>query len=327
MKRFAHMAAIGGILMSSAMSTVAYADEIPEPVPTGPNGSTLDAMQGQCDIIAGGYDTGNGDRWTGVVVPGAAVLIAGPTEVDGTRDVDESTIQHAGTYVPATLEIRGEPFRIGGSVNLFGDQWSTAGYWTDSTYYFTADFNSTFRYDFTCEVYQEVFHEEEVIHHRAVGIYVFNDDGTGNDEDAVRANCEQYTDNGQPWWGDPFRPNPDNPRCRFEGTPAYDEVIPESFDPPELRATVAGTPVDEEQTDTLTAFEDHGGPVQVTGEFHVGQTVVCISPKKPTPGGTWQRHNGYTGGNCTTAYFKIAPWGAGTESSNGTYISVPDYSL
>ena len=330
MKRFVLRAAMGSVLLTSAFSTVAFADEIPDPVPAGPDATTLGEMQDQCSIAAAGYDAGNGDRWTGIVVPGAVTRVAGPTEVDGSRVIDESTIQHAGDYVPAEVEIRGDPFRIGGSVNMFGDQWSAAGYWTDSTYYFTADFLSTFRYEFSCNIMQEVYHAAVDIEHRAVGVYVFNDDGTGSDEDAVRANCEQYTDNGQPWWGDPYRPNPDNPRCRFEGTPAYTEHQPEYWDAPALVATVAGTPVVQEQTDSLTAFEDHGGPVQVTGEYHIGQVVICISPststKKGVPG-AWRQQNGYTGDKCTTDWFKVAPWGAGTESSNGTYISVPDYSL
>jgi len=48
--------------------------------------------------------------------------------------------------------------------------------------------------------------------------------------------------------------------------------------------------------------------------------------------GAWRAQNGYDGGDmtgpaagCNTPYFKVAPWGAGTDSSNGTYISVPDY--
>src|SRR5690606_18873110 len=91
------------------------------------------------------------------------------------------------------------------------------GYWPDHSYNYTADFESTFRYDFSCNINFEKYYPAEVIHHRAVGVYVFNDDGTGNDEDAIRANCQQYTDNGQPWWGQPYFPNEGNQRCRFEG--------------------------------------------------------------------------------------------------------------
>ena len=58
----------------------------------------------------------------------------------------------------------------------------------------------------------------------------------------------------------------------------------------------------------------------------VGKVVVCISPSKTVKGGVpgaWQNHNGYTGTKCNTAYFNVAPWGGGSQDSNGTYISVP----
>lgn len=329
--KFLMIAASCATALSPIGATFAWADTIPEPVADALSSANLATMESTCDALAETYDTGNGDIWAGNVILGTVTKVSGPTEQEGTRVIDESTIQHAGTYVPSTLEIRGDPFRIGGSVNMFGDQWSSAGYWTDSTYDYTADFDSTFSHAYSCEITRAVFHEGQTIHHRAVGVYVFNDDGTGNDEDAVRANCEQYTDNGQPWWGDPYRPNPQNPRCRFEGTAAYDEVIPDSWDAPVQFAVVAQTAINQDQTDTLTAFEDHGGPVQVTGEYHVGQVVVCISPstndRKGNPG-AWRTQNGYTGDKCTTDWFQNhAIWGSGTESSNGTYTSVPDYNL
>lgn len=331
-RKIASLAAASAMVLASIASTAAWAVPTQEPLPQGPDAGTLADMQSQCDAIAASYDTGNGDVWTGEVVLGGATLVSGPTET-GPRTIDESSIELIGPYVPATSEIRGDPFRIGGSVNLFGDQWSTAGYWPDHSYNYTADFESTFRYDFSCNINFEKYYPAEVIHHRAVGVYVFNDDGTGGDEEAIRRNCEQQTDNGQPWWGQLYIPNDNNPRCRFEGTPAYDEIIDEHYDPPILHATVAGTPVDQAQTDNLPGFEAHGGRIDVTGEFHIGQVVVCISPstgggngKKGNPG-EWRQQNGYTGDKCTTDWFKVAPWGAGTESSNGTYISVPNYSL
>ena len=335
-RKIASLAAASAMVLASIASTAAWADTIPTPTAQGPSGDTVNAMQAQCDALAASYDTGNGDRVTGEVVPGTVTLVGGPTEVDGTRVVDENTIQHAGTYVPATLEIRGDPFRIGGSVNLFGDQWSTAGYWTDSTYNFTADFETTFRFDFNCTISREVFHPEVTITVPADGVYVVAGD-FGESEAAIRGNCAAFTAQGYPiesrpsWWGEPFHGgSADNPHCRFEGTPAHEETTPAYYDPPVVVATLAGTPIDEVQTDSLYAFEDHGGPVQVTGEYHVGQVVVCISPstgsKKGVPG-EWRQQNGYTGDKCTTDWFQVAPWGAGTEGSNGTYISVPDYSL
>ncbi len=332
MKKSIAIVAMCATALSPVLSTAALADTIPTPVSTGPSTDTLTEMQDQCTDLAAGYDNGNGDRWTGVVIPGSSALTAGPTEVEGTRVVDESTIMHAGDYVPAELEIRGDPFRIGGSVNMFGDQWSTAGYWTDSTYNYTADFESTFTYSFACQIGQEVYHPESIEHHPAEGMYVIRDDliGTPQAGAALQA-CNAFNDaheagEEQGFWGTTPQGN-----CQFEGTQAYDETIPEYWDPAVTVATVDGTPIDEMQTDSLYAFEDHGGRVDVTGEYHVGQVVVCISPstggtKKGVPG-TWRPQNGYSGEKCTTEWMSVAPWGAGTENSNGTYISVPDYAL
>lgn len=313
--KFSALAAASGLIIASFGSSAAWADTIPQPMPQAADGNTLSQMEAQCDALAMGYDNGNGDRWSGAVVLGAATLIAGPTEIDGTRVIDESTIQHAGDYVPATLEIRGDPFRVGGSVNMFGDQWSTAGYWTDSTYFYDADFNSTFRFDFQCEISQEVYHPE--VHTPVQGHYVNN----GTNPSGGQGSCAGLSP-ANPHWGQ------DIGNCTFIKTgDAVDQD--EYWDPPVVVATLAGTPVDQEQTDNLRAFEDHGGPVQVTGEFKIGKVVICISPSGPTKKGNpgeWRQQNGYTGDKCTTDWFQNhAVWGSGTDSSNGTYISVPNY--
>ena len=99
-------------------------------------------------------------------------------------------------------------------------------------------------------------------------------------------------------------------------------------DSDEPRPDEAGTPIQETQTDNLLAHEDAGEGYDITDTVLIGQTVICISPttstqtKKGVPG-TWVAKNGYTGGKCTTAWFNVAPWGAGSQDSNGTYISVP----
>lgn len=328
MRKIALVVAMCGTTLASGLSTVAYADTIPEPLAQAPDQTTLAEMQSQCDIVAQGFDTANGDKVTADVVLGDAAKVSGPTEVTGTRDVLEETIQHAGTYVPATLEIRGNPFRIGGSVNMFGDQWSTAGYWTDSTYNYTAEFASTFRHAFQCQVKRAVYHAATVVHHEAQGLYIIDPALAGTPQANAALNaCNAFNAahaNGadQGFWGDSPHGN-----CIFDGTQAYDETIPEYWDAPVNEQLVAGTPVDQDQTDNLVAFEDHGGPVQTTGAYHVGQVVICISPNKPTATSSWRLQNGYTGDKCTTTWFKSAPWGAGTEGSNGTYISVPNYSL
>jgi len=309
------------------LTTAAWADTVPDPTADAANPTTLAEMQNQCDALAAAHDIDGaaGDNWTGTVVPGAVTKVSGPTEVVGSRVIDNSTIQGSGTPTYGGISIAGEPYRIGGSVNMFGDQRATEKNWPASTYNFTADFDSTFAHAFSCDIYQEVYHPEVVT--PGTGHYVFNDDGTGSDEDAVRANCEQYTDHNQPWWGEPYRPSADNPRCKFEGT--LDDVDPAHYDDPVLVGNEPGTAVNQDQTDSLVGFEDEGGPVTETGNFFIGQVVICISPttttqvKKGVPG-TWVWKNGYTGGNCTTDWFyNHAQWGGGSQDSNGTYISVP----
>ncbi len=333
------LAATCGYAISPIGAMVAFADTVPLPQADAASGVTLAAMQGQCDALALAHDTVNGDIWTGEVVVGAVTLVSGPTEA-GPRDIDDATIVGTGTYVPGNTEIRGDPFRIGGSVNMFGDQWSTAGYWTDSTYSFTADYDSTFSHAFSCDISQEVFHEGQ--YHPATpvqGFYINCDfgNGQGNDNSGActvenagqpQGSCEAHNAQGPafPRWGT------DVEQCKFIVTePAHDAYTdPDTWDAPVLISNEPGVAVEQDQTDSICAFEDHGGPVRATGDFKIGQVVICISPSKTVKGGVpgaWANHNGYTGTKCTTDWFKVAPWGSGSTTSNGTYISVPNYSF
>src|SRR4030095_5625648 len=102
------------------LATAAWADTVPTPTADAADATTLAAMQNQCDILAAVHDNGNGDVWSGEVDEGLATLVAGPDEVAGSRVIDESTIVGTGTFTPGSTYIQGEPFRIGGSVNMFG---------------------------------------------------------------------------------------------------------------------------------------------------------------------------------------------------------------
>jgi hypothetical protein len=274
---------------------------------------TLDAMQDQCDTLAAAHDIANGDIWTGEVVLGAVTHVSGPTEV-GTHSIADAIGDPvgAGTFTPAHLEILGDPFRNGGSVNMFGIQQSVGGHYSASEYDFLGDFASTYAHGFSCNIYQEVYNAEETIHHNAEGIYVIAGD-FGASEDAVRGNCAAFTAQGdndpQPdWFGDPFHGGNDaDPHCMFVGTAAYDEVIPESWDPPVLTGNEAGTPVNQDQLDEgLLAHEDFGEGFDTSETLLIGQVVVCISPSKTGPKGapgTWTKQNGYTGDKCTTIWY------------------------
>jgi hypothetical protein len=296
------------MIQSAAMAATIGTATVEDPVAQGLNSANMIAAQAQCTALAAAHAplvyTGTLDE--GSIVP---TLVSGPTEIDPSARV-KSNIVGTGTFTPSHTFIVGNPFRIGGSVNMFGDQFADSGSWSDSTYDFTNDFTSTFSYAFNCDM-------QETVHVPVQGSYVVDPDAPGDSKDAIRANCDAFTalgpDASQPWWGT------DHAFCDFVTTvAAHDE---QQDRPPE-----AGTPISQDQTDTLSGHENHGGPVEADGGiFHIGQVVICISPSKPTPGGTWRTQNGYTGNLCTTAYFKIAPFGSGSESSNGTYISVPDY--
>lgn len=319
------------LISTSLMTNPALAVATGTPVAAGPNSTTSADMQTQCDALAAAHDLQNGDIWTGVVVPGAATLVAGPTET-GNRVIDQNSITPTGTYVPSVKEIRGNPVRTGGSVNMFGEQWSTAGYYPDSTYNYTADFASTFSYAFTCNINDAVYHpayDDPAV--PVQGYYTVDAAAPGNSE-ANRANCDAFsalgTEDPRPdWWGT------NHAWCDFVKTAdAIPAVHHNAYNsPPAFIDNEPGTAITQDQSDSLSGFEPHGGIVQVTGEHDDGQVVICISPG--SKGGSWKAQNGYGGGSfvgpaagCNTPYFKIAPITNGSTTSQGTFTSVPHYS-
>ena len=296
------------LLSSTIMSTPAFA--VTTPAAEGLSAANLVAAQLQCTNLAAAHAplvyTGTLDESSIV-----ATWVSGPTEIDATAR-DKTNIIGTGIFTPGTTYLDGNPFRIGGSVNLFGDQYATAGSWSDSTYDFTNDFTTTYSYAFNCTMTETVANPG---HHVWTGPLQATEAQQACE--AADNNVHETTDQG---W------------CVY---------VPGEGTTDEGRPDEAGTPIQQAQTDNLAGHEEHGGPVLATGgPFHIGQVVVCISPstttKKGVPG-AWVAKNGYDGGSfsgagtppapgCNTPYFKVAPWGSGTESSNGTYISVPDYS-
>lgn len=309
-----HITAAAALLTNTIIASPAFAATVgtatvDDPIAQGLSQPNLDAAQAQCDALAALHAplvyTGTLDESSIV-----ATLVSGPTEIDPSAR-DKSNIVGTGTFTPGHTYIQGDPFRIGGSVNLFGDQYADSGSWSDSEYDFTNDFTSTFSYAFNCNM-KETVTTPPTGHH----------DWTLDPSDPQAAACLAYDKNG-------LFQGEDQGQCVWivdspGGSNDYD------------RPDEAGTPISQDQTDTLNGHEYHGGPVQAPGGvYHIGQVVVCISPstttKKGNPG-AWRTQNGYDGGDmvgpaagCNTPYFKIAPWGAGTNTSNGTYISVPDY--
>jgi hypothetical protein len=266
-----------------------------------------------------------------------------PTEVAGSRVETPGTRFGKGTPTYTGLSILGDPYRVGGSVNMFGLQGAKYKNWPGSEYDFTAQFATVTTISYQCEVTQHTETYNPPVHipgHKVEGFYVNCDfgHGQGNDNDNTcdeasqpQASCAAHNGTGDslPFWG------LDTEQCKFIKTKdAVDPVdIEESWDPgPDLARPdlLTSHTVDETNTASGSGHEVNGGPWTETAPpgtlWNAGQVVICISPSKTVKGGVpgaWANQNGYLGSKCTTSWFNVAPWGAGTSTSNGTYISVP----
>jgi hypothetical protein len=239
------------------------------------------------------------------------------TEIPGTR-------AGVGTPSYAGLSIGAGPYRTGGSVNMFGDQIATTRtFAAGSSFNFDRNTSITTNYSYSCELTEktEFYTPPVIIPGTPVqGYYVVNPSANGNDDANQRA-CDARNAIGSthPGWGD------DTQQCLFVKT---GDAVPETTIPgfwtagPDLVTVVPGQSAS--QTDVTNEYNLVGldsVPYTENGNWFVDKVVICISPKKLP--GIWTKQNGYTGINCNTAYFNTAPWGGGSQTSNGTYISVP----
>lgn len=276
------------IISTQALAAVTVLDSV---TPAAADGTTLAAMETQCNTLAAAHDTGDGSIWTGTVVPGDVSWVSGPTEVgshtyaaNGVGDQDG-----AGTFTPAHKEILGDPFRNGGSVNMFGIQQAVGGHYSNSSYDFEGQFTSTYSHAFSCDISVQVFHPGDP---PVAPDGWYTNPGHPTFEGDINLTICANGD-GQPWgtsYGQcVFHPGPYSPGT--EGT----------LDPDTFFANEAGTAVNQDQTDTLLAHEDFGEGFDTSETLLIGTVVVCISPGKK--GGTWTQQNGYTGSKCTTTWY------------------------
>jgi hypothetical protein len=307
------------VFSTQAWAAVTFPDGTPPP--TGPTQDTKDAMQDQCDALA----LAHGFNWTGTLDEGsigAGVYVSGPTEV-GTHtiaDAIEGTLEGAGTFTPAHLEFTSDPYRNGGSVNMWANADAVGGQYSASEYDFEGDFETKYTYAFDCDMTETVISGAE-------GFYEVAGD-FGDSEDAIRANCDAFTALGDndprpKWWGEPFHGgSPSNPHCRFVGTPGTEEE--------EDRDPESGIPVEETQTDTLIAHEDAGEGFFDSATVSIGKVLVCISPttstqtKKGAPG-TWVFKHGYSGEKCTTTWYNTGAMVdvANLNTGSNNVVTVP----
>jgi hypothetical protein len=325
------MIALCGSSLSPAMITPAFAIT--------PSSTTADAMASTCQTDLGAnaallLHDGTTVFSTVVVETGS---VDGPTtEVLGSRLIVPGSVVGTGTFTLSATTIEGDPYRVGGSVNMFGKQVSGRKDWSTSEYDFTADYSTTTKFSYTCEVNQATETYYPAVPPTPVqGSYINCDfgNGQGNDNGGAcdevaqpQGSCAAHNAQGPsfPRWGT------DTEQCKFiktadadPGYAEYWETDPDLTPRPDLNTSHT---VDETNSaEDVFGHELNGGPVFELGRF-IGQAVICISPSKTVKGGVpgaWQNHNGYTGTKCTTAWFNVAPWGAGSETSQGTYISVP----
>lgn len=323
-----------------AMAAVTLLGSVPA---ADPGAIVLDGMQSQCSTLAEARDTGDGDIWTGEVVLGAVTLVSGPTYV-GTHSIADAIGDPvgAGTFTPAHLEILGDPYRNGGSVNMFGIQQSVGGYYSASTYDFLGDFDTTYSHAFSCDIVQEDYNPPVLVPGSPVEGYYINCDfgnGQGNDNSGAcdevgqpQGSCLAHTNAGPTWpgWGR------DTEQCKFIVTKEAtdDSYTEESWDPPVTVGTEAGIPIELTQSNQLLAHEDNGEGFSTDETLLIGQVVVCISPSstgKKLPG-EWRAQNGYDGGSsvqgeagCNTGWYNGGAMVGVPNLNDGShnYVTVP----
>jgi hypothetical protein len=340
---------IGAVAMcATALSSMGSSPAFATPgVASSASSETETAMANQCSVDLGSAvntsaTTHDGTPvWSTVVAPGSSSAAAA-TENGGTRDETPGSRFGTGGATYTNLSIGTDPYRIGGSVNMFGDQVATQKNWSGSEYDFTADYNTVTTFSYACNVSELTEHyvaptgdhgspvqgyfaprdDNDGMHQGQGGGDHAGDNGGGNEGDHTNA-CNMYNDHGPTWsqWGE------DQGNCMFVVTaPAVPDTYVEGYwvndgtvDHPELTTTHT---VDQTDTDyDVAGHEVNGGPWSQQGSWFAAQVVICISPGKK--GGTWTTQNGYTGSKCTTTYFNEGHWSHGSQTSNGTYISVP----
>ena len=109
-----------------------------------------------------------------------------PTEVPGSRVETLGTRFGTGTATYGGVSINGNPYRIGGSVNMFGDRVATTKNWSNSEYDFTANYATVTTIAYKCEVSQVTETYHPAVHipgHKVLGYYINCDFGNGQGND------------------------------------------------------------------------------------------------------------------------------------------------
>ena len=162
---------------SSIFSSPAFAVATESPEAYAADANTTNAMKAQCDALAALHNAPN-HTWSAAVETGLVTLTSGPTE-KAPRTIDLESVVGTGAFTWGGIKIVGDPFRNGGSVNMFGHQRATEKNYPSSTYDYTAEFDSTFSHAFDCAMTETV--HTDAVHipgHKVQGFY--NNPGGGD---------------------------------------------------------------------------------------------------------------------------------------------------
>ena len=273
------------LLSSTIMSTPAFAvtigtAEIEDPVPAG---ITDAAAQAVCTQLAAAHGP---NVWTGTLEAGSidGEVTSGPT-ADGDRSAPTNVEPGDGAaQIGESIQVNTDPFRIGGSVNMFGFAQVIAAHWSYSQYDFTQHFAWQSTYTFTCNM-------SEAVPTPALGLHHWT--GPDNAAQEAKDQCEYtqsahvYDDRGE--------------NCE------WDQTIPAGTEDQD-RDPETGSIGPVNESGTLNGHENHGGSIPVDPsqvDLPDRQVVVCISPSTVTKKlpGAWTQKNGYIGTKCTTTWY------------------------
>ena len=214
------------------------------------------------------------------------------TEVPNTR-VGTGTPIYSDTKIAQGTVGPDRPYRIGGSVNMFGDQVATTKTFPGYTFKFDRSTSTTTNYTIDCQLTQSTEVLQPAVDtpgHKVEGHYVNCDFGHGQGSDnggedvcadvpPTQASCIAHNATGDslPFWG------LDTEQCKFIKT--ADAVPPGHTDAyytdgPDIVTTSPG------HTDSQTDVTSQSGldgvsnsPLVLHGSFLAGQVVICISPE------------------------------------------------
>jgi hypothetical protein len=272
--------ALTPIIAAPAFAVLSDTATYEDPTPTGIlSTATINLARAECTRLAnlhgpnvwiGTLDETSFDD--GTYVPGSLDVSGQQTQVGDATGV--------GTPVPESVQVVGDPYRIGGSVNMFGSAVVIAAHYPNSAYAFTQDATWNAEYTFTCNM-AEVIPQDLGEHY-----------WTGPDQaDGGREECEETV-------AHPFDNRGAN--CPFRVT------IPAGT---YFRDDEYSSVIQIGETGTVEGYETMGPSIPVVDDEELPgpvQVVVCISPNpssKKTQDNGWARKNGYNGDNCTTNWY------------------------